>query len=149
MQLIRGSSPPCESAAMVRGAGVNFLQRRSVRRFFGAVVGTSLLVLMATLPSRADSLDAGSPDNQSSASPLENYFGDWFTRVSKTQAEQPHWITPLATVTPRLEEEIRYDQLWENLPAGKTLMKLRRREGAGAYPGGTRRTHHRRAGLGI
>ncbi len=29
--------------------------------------------------------------------------------VSDTQAEQPHWITPLATTTPRLEQEFRYD----------------------------------------
>jgi len=29
--------------------------------------------------------------------------------VSETQAEQPHWITPLATTTPRLEQEFRYD----------------------------------------
>jgi hypothetical protein len=50
-----------------------------------------------------------------------NYFGDWFTRVSQTQAEQPHWITPMATVTPRLEEEYRYDQMWEKMPASKEL----------------------------
>ncbi len=30
-------------------------------------------------------------------------------RVSATQAEQPHWITPLVTVTPRLEQELRAD----------------------------------------
>lgn len=37
---------------------------------------------------------------------------DWFKMVSSTQARQPHWITPLATVTPRLEQEFRYDILW-------------------------------------
>ena len=30
-------------------------------------------------------------------------------RVSATQSEQPHWVTPLVTVTPRLEQEIRSD----------------------------------------
>ena len=30
-------------------------------------------------------------------------------RVSATQAQQPHWVTPLVTVTPRLEQEIRTD----------------------------------------
>ena len=30
-------------------------------------------------------------------------------RVSATQAAQPHWITPLATITPRLEQEFRTD----------------------------------------
>ena len=33
--------------------------------------------------------------------------------VSHTQAEQPHWITPLVTVTPRLEQELRYDFSWQ------------------------------------
>jgi hypothetical protein len=46
------------------------------------------------------------------------YFADWFHRVDKTQAEQPRWITPLATTTPRLEEEFRYDQLWQVNPRG-------------------------------
>src|SRR5579884_768608 len=39
----------------------------------------------------------------------EGYFSNWFQRVDKTQAEQPHWITPMFTTTPRLEEEFRYD----------------------------------------
>ncbi len=47
------------------------------------------------------------------ASPAQNeYFSTWFSRVDKTQSEQPHWITPIATTTPRLEEEFRYDQDW-------------------------------------
>lgn len=33
----------------------------------------------------------------------------WFERVARTQSKQPHWITPLVTVTPRLEEEVRFD----------------------------------------
>lgn len=46
----------------------------------------------------------------------------WLARVSASQAEQPHWITPLATVTPRLEQEIRYDNLWEDgLSGGSSL----------------------------
>src|SRR5438270_7535318 len=44
-----------------------------------------------------------------SAAHAQNYFDRWLERVSKTQAEQPHWITPLVTVTPRLEEEYRFD----------------------------------------
>jgi hypothetical protein len=46
---------------------------------------------------------------------------DWFSRVDQTQAEQPHWITPLLTVTPRLEEEVRYDQQWQTRPNDATL----------------------------
>ena len=54
-------------------------------------------------------------------SPVVQYFADWFPRVTRIQSEQPHWITPLVTVTPRLEEEYRYDQLWQAQPHGKAL----------------------------
>ncbi len=50
----------------------------------------------------------------------DGYFANWFIRVDKIQAEQPHWITPLATTTPRLEEEFRYDQLWQENAKGVT-----------------------------
>jgi hypothetical protein len=51
----------------------------------------------------------------------DGYFSNWFDRVRRTQAEQPHWITPLSTTTPRLEQEVRYDQLWQvNAKGGTT-----------------------------
>src|SRR5579864_3825036 len=50
----------------------------------------------------------------------DGYFADWFARVDKTKNEQPHWVTPLATTTPRLEEEYRYDQLWQTNAKGIT-----------------------------
>lgn len=53
-----------------------------------------------------------------SSSSEESYFGSWFDRVSRTQAEQPHWITPMFTTTPRLEEEFRYDVGWQNTTYG-------------------------------
>jgi hypothetical protein len=43
----------------------------------------------------------------------DDFFANWFARVEEAQASQPHWMTPLVTVTPRLEQEIRYDQYWE------------------------------------
>ena len=58
------------------------------------------------------------------ASPLaiaqDGYFANWFARVDKTKDEQPHWVTPLATTTPRLEEEYRYDQVWQENAKGAT-----------------------------
>lgn len=39
----------------------------------------------------------------------DSFLARYQARVSATQAEQPHWITPLVTVTPRLEQEIRSD----------------------------------------
>lgn len=54
------------------------------------------------------------------ASAQDGYFAGWFARVDKTKDEQPHWITPLATTTPRLEEEYRYDQVWQENAKGVT-----------------------------
>jgi hypothetical protein len=48
----------------------------------------------------------------------QNWVDQWLSRVSATQAEQPHWITPVATVTPRLEQEFRFDVLHEITPTG-------------------------------
>lgn len=60
-----------------------------------------------------------------SASPASDesggYFGNWFVRVDQAQASQPHWVTPIATVTPRLEEEVRYDQFWQHQGNGASL----------------------------
>ncbi|HEX2943327.1 MAG TPA: hypothetical protein VHO91_19900, partial [Rhodopila sp.] len=45
----------------------------------------------------------------SQAAPVVNipdYFAHWFDRVRVAQASQPHWMTPLVTVTPRLEQEV-------------------------------------------
>lgn len=55
------------------------------------------------------------------ASAQVGYFANWFERVNKTQAEQPHWITPLFTTTPRLEEEFRSDVLWTPTTGGENL----------------------------
>jgi hypothetical protein len=61
---------------------------------------------------------AWAADDGPASSPIADYFAHWFDRVNAAQASQPHWITPLATTTPRLEQEFRYDQYWERLPHG-------------------------------
>jgi hypothetical protein len=57
----------------------------------------------------------------SSADEVGDYFNTWFDRVSEAQASQPHWMTPLVTVTPRLEQEFRYDQYWERAGNGSSM----------------------------
>jgi hypothetical protein len=52
---------------------------------------------------------------------VSGYFENWFARSDAAKAEQPHWITPLVTVTPRLEQEVRYDQYWEHLGTGANI----------------------------
>ena len=46
----------------------------------------------------------------------QNFFERWQARATKIQNEQPHWVTPLVTVTPRLEQEFRADFLREYTP---------------------------------
>lgn len=70
----------------------------------------AVLFIMALLPARAFCQDADS----------SGFFADWAQRVSETRAEQPHWITPLATVTPRLEQELRFDIDWQTPNSGIT-----------------------------
>jgi len=55
---------------------------------------------------------------------IGGYFANWFPRVTKTQAEQPHWITPLYTTTPRLEEEFRVDTTWTPATGGESESRL-------------------------
>jgi hypothetical protein len=50
----------------------------------------------------------------------KSWVARYQARVSATQTEQPHWVTPLVTVTPRLEQEIRSDFV------GQTNQKLER-----------------------
>jgi hypothetical protein len=47
-----------------------------------------------------------------------NFFADWFNMVSETPAEQSHRVTPLNTMTPRLEQEFRYDIQWQTHNGG-------------------------------
>jgi hypothetical protein len=45
----------------------------------------------------------------------------WLAMVERTQAAQPRWITPLATVTPRLEQEVRFDFFSQSLNSHGSL----------------------------
>ena len=46
------------------------------------------------------------------------FTASWLHRASRTQAEQPHWLTPIVLVTPRLEQEFRADFVHQNLTNG-------------------------------
>ena len=63
-------------------------------------------MLFAAAPCRADD----------TALVSDGFIAAWLAMVGRTQDEQPHWITPLATGTPRLEQEFRLDMFSEALP---------------------------------
>jgi hypothetical protein len=48
----------------------------------------------------------------------QSFWARWFERSDRAKAEQPHWVTPLATTTPRLEQEFRYDIVWQQPQPG-------------------------------
>jgi hypothetical protein len=48
----------------------------------------------------------------------------WFARSDAAKASQPHWMTPLVTVTPRLEQEFRTDFLVEQMATGDDLVNF-------------------------
>jgi hypothetical protein len=49
------------------------------------------------------------PAAAQAAASSDNFIARYQARVTATQNAQPHWITPLVTVTPRLEQEFRAD----------------------------------------
>lgn len=46
------------------------------------------------------------------------FVSKWLSNVSHTQNEQPHWVTPIVLVTPRLEQEFRADFVRQQIAGG-------------------------------
>ena len=77
---------------------------------------------MADDGTAAASTPAPTPnDNAGYGNSIGEYFANWFARSDAAKASQPHWMTPLVTVTPRLEQEVRYDQYWQHLGNGANI----------------------------
>ena len=58
----------------------------------------------------------------------------WFERSDAAKADQPHWMTPLVTVTPRLEQEFRTDFLVEPNVNGHELVNYGNTKGLELIP---------------
>lgn len=69
------------------------------------------LSALSKTPVPGESYNAGNSD----------FIASWLDMVSRTQAAQPHWITPLVTITPRLEQEYRYDTYFTNQGSGSHI----------------------------
>jgi len=82
------------------------------RRSRPAAATVLLSLSLVTLAGRADeATPAGSG----------SWLDNWFATSDAAKEAQPHWMTPVVTVTPRLEQEIRYDQSWQTRPNDVTL----------------------------
>src|ERR1019366_10305131 len=64
----------------------------------------------------------------------QSWTGTWLSMVSETQSEQPHWVTPVVTVTPRLEQELRLDFDHEDISGGYTVWNLDGGKGVEVIP---------------
>src|ERR1035441_6666673 len=62
------------------------------------------------------------------------FFDAWLQRSDQAKADQPRWMTPMATVTPRLEQEFRTDFLVEQMPTGDDLVNLGNGKGLELIP---------------
>ena len=60
-------------------------------------------------------------DDASTGGSGTGFPDNWFQISDGAKESQPHWMTPVVTVTPRLEQEFRYDQSWQDRPKGVTL----------------------------
>lgn len=72
------------------------------------------------------------PGHGQSAAWLERYQ----SRVARTQAQQPRWVTPVVTVTPRLEQEWRTDFSRQRNAAGSNVWSLGTGRGPETIPFG-------------
>jgi hypothetical protein len=82
---------------------------------YGVSTGLGLKLAVAgddSAPAPADTETSGSQ------SAISKFFKEWFQRSDRAKESQPHWMTPVVTVTPRLEQEYRYDQQWQIRPKG-------------------------------
>ena len=92
-----------------------------------------VLVAILGLATSARAQPAGDPSAQD-----EGYWRNWFKRTEKTRAEQPHWLTPLATTTPRLEEGVSVRHRLATEAERHDHPELRQREGARIDPACTK-----------
>lgn len=93
-----------------------------------ALIWMGCLVALAGAPRPAGAADFQDPAPVFRAppatDPISSYFAHYQETVRAAQASQPHWMTPLVTVTPRLEQEVRYDQTSQDLGNGARLSNI-------------------------
>lgn len=94
----------------------SILRNRSCFRF-GLALANSVIACVLVLAGSLHSVA-----QQASPTPApQTFFERYQARVTATQNEQPHWVTPLVTVTPRLEQEFRTDFVHQYNNAGKSI----------------------------
>ncbi len=60
-------------------------------------------------------------DDSAVGSGVSDFLESWAKISQAAKASQPHWIAPLATVTPLMVQQIRYDEFFEHLDTGADI----------------------------
>ena len=68
------------------------------------------------------------------ATAQQGFLDTWQSRATATQNQQPHWVTPLVTVTPRLEQEFRTDFVHYHNNSGKEIWNYGNSKGLELIP---------------
>jgi hypothetical protein len=58
----------------------------------------------------------------------------WLARSDKNKSQQPHWPTPLATTTPLLVQQFRFDFGWQELGDGRDVANIGSSKGLELIP---------------
>jgi len=99
------------------------IERHRIRKYHvksaSAVLLYAAFAMTLALSARAATNDVSPGDGTGWS--LSRFFDDWLARADATRAEQPHWFPPVFTVSPNLQQVMRYDITQESLPGGRTL----------------------------
>ena len=75
------------------------------------------------------------PDQQSpDTTPHKSFLARYEARVLATEANQPHWATPLVTTNARIEQGFRTDFVRQTAPSGSTTWNLGNTKGFQTVP---------------
>src|ERR1700684_4612230 len=100
---------------------------RSALRTGFLCLGVACVTLSAAIGAKAADAPTDAPPPvfaDAGTDPITDYFLHWYDRVHEAQATQPHWMTPIATVTPRLEQEVRFDAQFQQLGTGGEITNI-------------------------
>lgn len=86
-----------------------------------ALPAATAIALCAFPAVQASAADLRDLPMASQSAPVPGFFDQWAAAADEARATQPHWMTPLATVTPRLEQEFRYDQFFQHRGDGADI----------------------------
>ena len=64
----------------------------------------------------------------------QSWVDTYLRRADEQLATQPHWATPLFTTTPRIDQRIRYEFLWQRGRGGATTENIGNGKGVSFIP---------------